>query len=195
MVGCKTAALVSRQMTKIPSGSCWTVSCRSRLAASRTSGRESTPNPTDVTKNCWHRLLLVSCHEETQNEVDGFLPVVWCLPAHHVGRRSDEEARKERCWNTRTGQRGKNLLQWDSLILLYMYYMISSAKTMYKNWNYWLFIEMYNMTAPQNVKPKHLHCPLVVSCGDMISTSLSIKTQHEHDKIHFSFDKQSDLWF
>lgn len=37
-------------------------------------------------------LLFVSCHEETQNKVHGFLPVLLRLPARQLGGRSDEEA-------------------------------------------------------------------------------------------------------
>lgn len=80
-------------------------------------------------------------------------------------------------------------------ILLYKICIISSAKTMYKNWNHWPFKEIYYMTAPQNVKPKHLHCPLVASCSDMIGTSLSIKTQHVHVNYIFHLTKHSDVWF
>lgn len=83
---------------RMPSGSCHTVSDRVGSVASSKPGWEWTPNPTEVTREHRPRLLLVSCHEETQDKVDSFLPVVWCLSAHHVWRRSDEEAGKERCY-------------------------------------------------------------------------------------------------
>lgn len=37
-------------------------------------------------------LLFVSCHEETQDKVHDFLPVLLRLPARQLGGRSDEEA-------------------------------------------------------------------------------------------------------
>ena len=64
------------------------------IAASKSSW-ESAENPTDTMMKPRPPLLLVYCHEETQNKVDGFLPVMWCLSAHHVGGWSDEEAGKE----------------------------------------------------------------------------------------------------
>lgn len=64
----------------IASGSCCT-----GTDGSNTVGEERHPS----------QLILVPRHEEPQDEVVGFLPLLWRLPAHHVRWRSDEEAGKQ----------------------------------------------------------------------------------------------------
>lgn len=52
-------------------------------------------NKLQICEGPW--LLFVACHEETQDKVYRFLPVLLRLPAREVGRRSDEEAAEKCC--------------------------------------------------------------------------------------------------